>query len=242
MEQTIKTDNYSIYINRVNSIYQIRFPTSQYALVQSILNTTCLTGTGASTDEFYKTITFKAESVKPLNIYMQEQKRITGRPSLSITCATKLTQSLTHQLSHLITQSQHTIIGYNPESIIVINDKTSAFLGSEFILEINASSEESTIFCPFVPSDAFFSPEILTHKHLPMKVHYKTAYFSLACLILYALLGENEFYREWIYEKQMQPSILLRYLQNHSVKDTKLYWLLSRCLIEDPRQRSIIYL
>lgn len=249
MEQIIKTDYYSIYANKHNSIYQIRFPTSQYVLIQSMLKTPCLAGTGASTDELYKTITFKAESVKTLDQYIHEQKMITGRPCLSITNTIKLTQSLTHQLSHLITQSQHTIIGYNPETIIMINDKTSAFLGSEFIVEIDASSEETTIFCPFMPYDAFFSPEILTHKQLPMNVHYKTAYFSLACLVLYVLLGENEFYREFIQEisskynpSKYNPNILLRYLQHHPIKDTKLYWVLSRCLTEDPRQRSIIYL
>ena len=34
----------------------------------------------------------------------------------------------------------------------------------------------------------------------------------------------------------------LSYLDKHPIKNTKLYWLLSRCLEEDPNKRSIIFI
>jgi hypothetical protein len=35
---------------------------------------------------------------------------------------------------------------------------------------------------------------------------------------------------------------IVEYLKDHTIKDTKLYWLISRCLVEDPEKRSILYL
>ena len=77
-------------------------------------------------------------------------------------------------------------------------------------------------------------------KELPSYIHYKTAYFSLGCLIVYALLGDDEFYTEYLKNKEVDK--IVEYLKDHTIKDTKLYWLLSRCLVEDPEKRSILYL
>jgi hypothetical protein len=52
------------------------------------------------------------------------------------------------------------------------------------------------------------------------------------------MLGDDEFYREYLTHKQ--PSKILEELKNHPVKHTKIYWLLSRCLVEEPNNRSII--
>lgn len=232
----IKTEYYHIYKNK--SIYKIDFFKPQYPLIHSLIKSKCITG--LSTDEFYKTVTFKAESVKSLNEYLNENKVRTCRSNISILDAIKMTQSLVIQLSNLIIHCHHTILGYNPEYIIMINDTTSVFLGSDFIVEIDENTEYTTICCPFLPTDFFFSPEMLDMKVLPTRIHYKTSYFSLACIILYALLGEKEFYMDFITSKQI--NVIIEYLKIHHVKDTKLYWLLSRCLIKDPTDRSIIYL
>lgn len=235
MERILKTDYFHIY--KKNTIYKIDFFTSQYPLVQSLIKSKCIAG--ASTDESYKTITFKAESVKSLSQYIHECDVKNGRPTLSIIDATNMTYSLAQQLSTLITFSHHTILGYHPEYIIIINDKIAAFLGSEFVVEIDVNTNQSTVCCPYSPSDFFFSPEIVLTKELPMKIHYKTSYFSLACLIFYVLLGENEFYKEYI--RDYQSINIIDYLENHPVKDSKLYWFLSRCLTKDPNERSMIY-
>jgi hypothetical protein len=150
-----------------------------------------------------------------------------------------MTSSLATQLNYLITAESRTIIGYAPENIIVINGKKSAFIGSEWVAEI-----EGTMFqlsYPFSPTDFFVSPELLQVKELPSHVHYKTAYFSLACLITHVLLGpEHEYYNEYL--KNKDPQTILSYLKNNCINGTKLYWLLSRCLVEDPKRRSILYI
>lgn len=78
-------------------------------------------------------------------------------------------------------------------------------------------------------------------KEIPSFVHYKTSYFSLACVIIYLLLGcDDEFYKEYI--KNSQSKIIIEYLQHHPIKESKLYWLLIRCLVEEPKNRSILFL
>jgi hypothetical protein len=120
----------------------------------------------------------------------------------------------------------------------VINDDIFAYLGSEFIANFDAETEMAMISCPFSPKDFFFSPEILEIRELPGYIHYKTSYFSLACLIIHTLLGDDEFYIEYL--KYKQSSKIVEYLNNHPIKDTRLYWLLSRCLVEEPKNRSIL--
>ena len=49
---------------------------------------------------------------------------------------------------------------------------------------------------PFSKEDFYVSPELLNLNELPSYVDYKTGYFSLGCLILYALLSDNDFYNK----------------------------------------------
>jgi hypothetical protein len=77
-------------------------------------------------------------------------------------------------------------------------------------------------------------------KELPSYIHFKTSYFSLGLLIIYSVLEEDEFYIEYI--NHNKPSNILNVLNNHPIKNSKLYWLLSRCLVEEAKDRSIILL
>ena len=191
----------------------------------SLIKTKIIQG-GTATDD-YKTLQFKANTVTTL---------IRNKTAAF---AAQMTSSLATQLNYLITSESRTIIGYAPENIIVINGKKSAFIGSEWVVELEGTMFQLTY--PFGPHDFFVSPELFKVKELPAYVHYKTAYFSLACLIAHVLLGtEHEYYNEYL--KNKNPETILTYLNNHSINGTKLYWLLSRCLVDDPRKRSILYI
>jgi hypothetical protein len=233
--EIIKSENYVIYKHE-NSIYNIIFRYSAYELVNSLVSSRLITG--SSTDETYKTITFKAESVKSYRQYLNDYEVKTGKKSLLILDAAKMISSLVWQLSYLLDKTSSTILGYNPEEIIVINDDKFAFLGSELVANFDAVTEEAMICCPFLSKDFFFSPEIIKIKEIPAYIHYKTTYFSLACLIIYAILGDDEFYIEYLRHKEIGK--IVEYLDKHPIKQTKIYWLLSRCLVEEPNNRSII--
>jgi hypothetical protein len=235
MEVIVKSENYEIY-KLEKSIYKIKFRNTEYSLVNSLVKSRLIIG--SSTDEYYKTITFKAETLKTFRQYLHDYKVRTGKPTLLISDAAKMVRSLVKQLSYLLEKCSSTIIGYTTEEIIVINDDIFAYLGSEFVANFDADTEMAMISCPFSPKDFFFSPEILEIRELPGYIHYKTSYFSLACLIIHTLLGDDEFYIEYL--KYKQSSKIVEYLNNHPIKDTRLYWLLSRCLVEEPKNRSIL--
>jgi serine/threonine protein kinase len=96
----------------------------------------------------------------------------------------------------------------------------------------------ATISCPFSTEDFFVSPELLEIKEIPSKIHFKTSYFSLGLLLIYMLLADDEFYTDYLKHKYSEK--ILESLNNHPVKNTRIFWLLSRCLVEDPKSRSII--
>ena len=249
MEEIYSNDSLKITQDKNNkSIYKIEFNYPCPSLIRSLVRTHIIQGT--ITDD-YLTLRFKAVSVVPFRIFQEQYKKERGLKMLSINLGANMLSSLTAQLSYLIKSEHKTIIGYAPENIIVINGKTFAFLDSELVADIDPVGKEmATISCPFNVTDFFASPEMLKIKELPSHVHYKTSYFSLGCLLLYALtdadnagaLGklEEDFYTEYL--KEIKCEKIHEYLNNLPFKNTKLYWLLSRCLVEEPKRRSIIFI
>jgi hypothetical protein len=169
---------------------------------------------------------------------MENSKVKIGRQGLIVADIAKMIRSLSKQLEYLLEKQFSTIIGYNPEYIIVINDEKFAFLGSEFVADFDEVTEMAMISYPFNINDFFLSPELLIINEIPAYVHYKTSYFSLACLFLFSISGDNEFYKEYLTHKQ--PQKIIEILNNHPIKNTRIYWLLSRCLVEEANNRSII--
>lgn len=234
--------NENIKIKKDNNIYEIEFKTSQYELINSLLKTRLIKG--CSTDETYKRIYFKADQVKTLKQFKNDKKMSRGKQILSVSEIANLMRCLVIQLNYLIEIENHTILGYNPEDILVINDTTFAYIGNEFITKIDEDTSNVMICCPYSTKDFLFSPEMLKIKEIPSYIHFKTSYFSLGLLIIYALLEEEDFYTEYINDKQYvnhKDSInMLNVLNNHPIKNTKLFWVLSRCLVEEAKERSII--
>lgn len=230
----LKNENFEV-ISIEKSQFIIKFDYRADKIINSLIKTRIITG--SSTDESYKIIKFKAETVKSLKEFENSSKLKHGKKGLIVPDIAKMVRSLTMQLSYLIEEQSSTIIGYNPENIIVINDEKFAFLGSEFVANFDEDTEEAMISCPFTASDFFVSPELLEIKEIPGYIHYKTSYFSLACLLLLSITGDNEFYTEFLIHKQSLK--MLEVLNNHPIKNTRIYWLLSRCLVEE-KNRSII--
>jgi hypothetical protein len=233
----ISTDDYDIMCIEKN-LYQIEFKNTAYSLINSILKTRLLPG--GFTDDKYKVLRFKAESVKTLKEYQKDYKMIYGKNTLMIPHTAKVIRSLSNQLNYLMTKELCTIIGYHPEEVIVINDENFVFLGNKMITKIDEDSHNIMLSYPYETSDIFLSPEILNIKEIPDYVHYKSTYFSLACLIIYLLIGNDDFYKEYLRNKDSKE--ILKYLDNHPIKETRIYWLLTGCLDEDIMKRRIILL
>jgi hypothetical protein len=228
--------NDTFKITEYNNIFTIEFEYPNPLILESLIKTHIISG-AASLDD-YKTIKFKATKVQTFIQYQEEQKRIKGSPKLRINDGAYMVSTLTAQLNYLIAIKSHAILDYNKKNILVINDSKFVCIHSDLLTEIE--NDQMLISCPFTETDFFVSPEMLKIKELPSYVHYKAAYFSLGCLIIYALLGDTEFYDEYLKEREVDK--MTAYFKNHAIKDTKIFWLLSRCLVEDPLKRSIIYL
>jgi hypothetical protein len=256
------------------TMYKIEFNYPSRPLVRSLIKTRIIQG-GTLTDD-YLCLRFKALSVVPFAIFREQHKMERGSKILSINLAANMLSSLSAQLNYLTTKEFRMIIGYAPENIIVINGNTFAFLGSDLVAELDPVGKEmATISSPFKVTDFFASPEMLKIKELPSYIHYKNSYFSLGCLLLYALteginastqginastqginasteginaltevsfdlISDVDFYKEYL--KELNCNKIHEYLNQLHFKNTKLYWLLSRCLVEEPEKRSILFI
>jgi hypothetical protein len=238
MSEIYVNDGLKIFQDKNNKMmYKIHLDYSNPQLLRSLIKPRLIEG-GTITDD-YKSLRFNALSVKSFAEYKAHHNKIRGSPNLSINIIVQMLESLTKQLNYLILKERRTILGYTASNIIVINDKTFAFLGSDLVADISPKDNHAIVSCPFNVRDFFASPEMLKMRILPGYVHYKASYFSLGCLILYSLISEDDFYIEYL--KELDINKMDDYLNQLHFKGSKLYWLLSRCLVEDAEKRSIIY-
>jgi hypothetical protein len=232
MVSIYSSNHFKIIQNDNNEhLYCIEFTYPSPILCNSLVKTKLLKGATISDD--YKEIIFKAYSVQMYNtIDVQRHHDF----------AAILAVNLTMQLKYIAHEYGVTFCGYNTENIVVIDGTKSAFLDADLLGDIE---EHGTIMIskPFMVSEFFFSPEMKLVKKLPARVHYKTAYFSLGCLLLRALLGQeafDEFYQEYL--SGAEDLVIQKYLDTCVIRETKLYWLICRCLVQEPEKRSILFI
>ena len=229
MVEIYSTNNFKITQNDKNpQLYCIEFAYPRQILCNSLVKTKLLKGATITDD--YKQIIFKAYSV-------QMYKDLDPGVHLAAIIA----GSFGAQLKYMEETYDVTFNGVNTENIIVVDDK-AAFLDDDLIAEIDNNSCIS-IHHQFMVSDFFFSPEMKRVVKLPSKLHYKTAYFSVGCLLLHALLGRETFegfYKEYLLDSE--DLVIQKYLDICAIRETKLYWLICRCLVQEPEKRSILFI
>jgi hypothetical protein len=117
----------------------------------------------------------------------------------------------------------YTFYTFSEKDIIVINDTIFLCIQAEFVMKIK---EDKTIhfYSPF-KKGKFSSPELMSIITIPNKLSYKTIYYSFATLALF-----------YLYD-----SIDLKLLDS-SIKYTKLYWFLLKCLHLDINKRFLLYI
>ena len=241
MNIIIKNDNFYIGQDQSdNKSFTIFFDSYNEALIKSILKTRIILG--ATTTEKYRSLTFKASSVLSFFDFQKELKRENKSLKLTYNLALKMTHNLVTQLNYLITHFSKTFLGFSLKNLIVIDKSKFVYLCDEFLLDIiknGENVEKMLISFPFTCDDFFLAPELLSIKEIPSFVNYKVSYFSLGYLIMYCLLGDDDF----IYSEDLQEKdTICHKMTTLSIKNTKLYWLLERCLVEEPRNRSILFI
>ncbi len=239
MNITIKSDNFKIAQGEKDKTsFTIFFDSYNEGLIKSILKTKIILG--ATTTEKYKTLSFKASSVKTFLDFQKELERENKTKRLSYNLVLRMTHNLVIQLNYLITHFSKTFLGFSPKNLIVVDKTKFIYLCDDFLLDIN-EEEKLLISFPFTHDDFFFAPELIHIKEIPSFVHYKVSYFSLGFLILHGLLGEYDLI-DWNEEDKIRQNNLKRLLNALLVKNSKFYCFLERSLVEEPKNRCLLFI
>ena len=170
-----------------------------------------------------QSIFFHASSVSTLKQFQQTLTNTNVKYQKTL----ELILSLGQQLEYLIETENVSFYEYNPEKVIVIDGTIFIYL-SNHLTNMNKKRTMEFTF-PFIRAPhLFISPEMAKIQYIPCTVHHKTIYYSLGLLSIFFLLNQQigEFHLDQI----------------DFLKNTKLYWLLLRCLDLDPLKRTIVYL
>ena len=238
MNPIIKRDDFKITQDDKNEhSFSIIFATNSELLIRSISNTKIIPGMSISDN--YDLVSFNASSVESFKQYQDYSKEMSYSSSL------KMVLDLSLQLNYLQNKYKKTFLGYNPDNLIVVDGNKFIYISNEHLIDID-DEEEITITFPFSQNDFLMSPELCNIKELPAKAHYKTAYFSLGTIIIIGQIGNigNMGNMDFLSDEPDEPinKKMIDILERLSIKGTKLYWLLKRCLDEEPKRRSIIFI
>ena len=148
---------------------------------------------------------------------------------------------LSTQLKYLINNEHKCFYRYNPDNILVIDESKFVYLSIEDLLKIEPETENIEINT-VISFDWFVSPEILKITSIPETVHYKTIYYSLGALIIYSLYSINilDIRNDHIEEDQEDQIDQIDQIIV-TIKGTKLYYFLKRCLNKTIENRSLLY-
>jgi hypothetical protein len=185
---------------------------------------------GATIYDNYSSMSFKAHSIKTLNQYKKDLISAKSVPNFSYLNTLKLVYYLTKQVSYLIEEESQCFYQFIPENIIVIDNTKFIYLSLNHLKKIIEGTELIKFVAPF-DRDGFVSPELLEVKLVPSTINYRTIYYSLGLLVIECLFD------------YMREEIDLKNINNilDPIKDTKLFYLIKRCLHEEPTCRVIYF-
>jgi hypothetical protein len=234
----IETDEYKITRNKKDrNIFNIFFYDNREKLIKSFIKTKIITGASITND--YTLVSFNASTIKTLNQYQEELNDSIKTKEIPYSTLLKMTYQLSNQLKYIIENFKQTFIGYNKENVIVIDDSNFLYLPSHSELYQINSDNNILITTPFYSKDFYLSPEMYIIKEIPSYIHYKCVYYSLGCLLIDCLL-EEEIKEQNIITNTINNPINI--LDKLSIKETKLYYFIKRTLLEEARNRCLLYI
>jgi len=211
------------------TIYTISFNSYSKPLIQSILYTKNIYGPTVLED--YKSISFKASDVKTYTQYEAFLLSNNKTRRVSYDVALRIIYSLSNQISYLLKVQNKCFYAFNPQNILVIDNNKFIYVSNEHLLNYNPEKNSICFTCPFNKDNGFYSPEVLSINTIPHEINYTNIYYSLASFVIYVL-----FESKVVINSNNIDNILIE------IKDTKLYWLLKRCLLEIPKERKLCFI
>ena len=161
-----------------------------------------------------------------LHFNLDQNRRVYPNESLENALETrKLTYSEAIQLffniniqSELLEKDNKGILFLSPNKIFILNNH---FIVLDESALFQMENKKLFINRPFEKHTQFMSPEVNAISKIPHRLHPSAVYYSFALMII-KVMGLSEDMRE--------------------IKNTKLYFMLKRCLINDPMKRYFIYI
>lgn len=216
-----------------HGVFELSFRYPARALVASLVKSRLIAG--ATCDEHFQRVTFKAHSATMLPAHLASKGG-----HLSIPETAKLLFSLGGQLKYLLEQTRHGVLGYSPDHVLVLNDGNVCMLvESDMVVPLNEDTS-MTLCCPLTRRDCFFTPELERVTQLPETIPFKSAYYSLACLALFAVLGKTE--GEHCKTEGEHCRSKIECLRGHPMEGSKLYFMIARCLADKVEERSLVWI
>lgn len=137
--------------------------------------------------------------------------------------------NIVKQLLYLEKQNQ-TIHAFSLDDFIVINNSFLIFVNFHDIISIQ-DDKNIIIHSPYLKNKNtfFITTPMKNNTSLPLTIHYKNSYFSLAYLIIYLLYGK------YYYDQKDNIDLI------DNLMGTKLFYFLRNCLNEMPENRHICF-
>lgn len=219
----MRENDYTISNEDDDNIFYIRFASRSEQLITSFAKQ--LVGVTVFAD--YKTVCFRASSVKTYTQFRDDLRAENGVRRMNYAATLSMVTDLTMQLTRLLAQNKCFYV-FDPENLIVVDGTKFIYLSNEHLLDFIPRRGTILFMKPFIKLRRFSSPEVSRIVILPSEINHKVIYYSLGMLALYGLYDDDAFDEE---RDKMK-----------SIKGTKLYWLVKRCLDEDPNKRSILFI
>ena len=166
-------------------------------------------------------ISFTAETVKPLSTFLKKGK-LTNQETI------KMIHDLSKQIAYLETNLL-AFYGYELDDILVINEDTFFIASIKCLKKIDKT--KCIYFYNPIDIPYFSNPELNELTKLPAKIDYRSSYYSLGALILFCSTNIYIFS-----ELKEIDTILL------PIYYTKWYWFLRRCFLQDSKQRILLFI
>lgn len=219
----MRENDYTISNEDDDNIFYIRFASRSEQLITSFAKQ--LVGVTVFAD--YKTVCFRASSVKTYTQFRDDLRVENGVRRMNYASTLSMVTDLTMQLTRLLAQNKCFYV-FDPENLIVVDGTKFIYVSNEHLLDFIPRRGTILFMKPFIKLRRFSSPEVSRIVILPSEINHKAIYYSLGMLALYGLYDDDAFDEE---RDKMK-----------SIKGTKLYWLVKRCLDEDPNKRSILFI
>ena len=168
-------------------------------------------------DDELNQIIFSAETVETLSDYLDKSPNA----KMNYLDVIKLIHNITKQMNYLY-ENNFSFYGFDLDDILVINKSLFFVASSNYLLPV--VDKTNILFYNPIKMPYFSNPELFKLTSLPYEINYKCSYYSLGAIVTYCLLNKyllvgNEIKSDQEIEKELS-----------SIKNTKMYWFLRRCL------------